>query len=175
MSAEPPVRALFLCTGNSARSILGEYLLRHLAGHRFTAASAGSHPTGTVHPLAREVLREDYGIDAGDAASQGISELEGETFDLVITVCDNAKESCPIFPGAKALVHWGLPDPAAATGSGAERRKAFAEAAEALHRALKALVSLPVESMEPHRLQDRLQRLAPPRTASAKTPSQGAP
>lgn len=161
MKAQPLARVLFLCTGNSARSILGEYLLRHLAGQRFTTASAGSHPTGTVHPLAVEVLRESFGIDARGASSKGLGDLPVDGFDLVITVCDHAQESCPIFPGVKAVVHWGLPDPAAVRGSQEEQRQAFLEAALALHRALKSFASLPVESMEPQNLAERLRRLAP--------------
>ena len=103
---------LFLCTGNSARSILGEYLLRAKDPGRFETYSAGSDPKGEVHPLALRLLREVYRIDAGDARSKSWEEFQGVDFDFVITVCDNAKESCPVFPGQPTAIHWSLPDPA---------------------------------------------------------------
>ena len=153
-------RTLFLCTGNSARSILGEALLNHLAGERMSSASAGTNPTGKVHPMALRVLQELYGIDAGGAWSKSIRDLGDEEFDLVITVCDGARETCPIFPAKTATVHWGLPDPAAVNDP-EDQHRAFLSAARAIHRSLKAMLSLPVESMEPAALKRRLQELAP--------------
>lgn len=170
MSPAAKVNVLFLCTGNSARSILGEYLLRHLAGHRFATASAGSDPTGVVNPLAREVLGEGFGIDTRDARSKNVSTLTDESFDLVFTVCDHAREHCPIFPGAATRIHWGMPDPAAQTGPREVRRKAFEDTAAALYQALEALVSLPVESLDPVVLKRRLQALAPSGAAAAVLP-----
>jgi arsenate reductase len=106
VSPPRPYHILFLCTGNSARSILAEHLLARLAPERFAAASAGSFPKGRVHPLALRVLHDDYGIRAGDARSKSWRELEGEPFDFVITVCDDARESCPIWPGPAIMGHW---------------------------------------------------------------------
>ncbi|MFL6291469.1 MAG: arsenate reductase ArsC, partial [Thermoanaerobaculia bacterium] len=96
------MKVLFLCTGNSARSILAEYLLRRF-DPRFETYSAGSHPRGEVHPLALRVLREVYGIDAGDARSKSWEELRDVGFDHVITVCANARQSCPIWPGKAVM------------------------------------------------------------------------
>lgn len=107
-------RVLILCTGNSARSQMAEGLLRHLAGDRFEVFSAGTRPAG-LHPLPVEVLRE-VGIDISDHRSKSVDEFAGQPFDCVITVCDNARESCPVFPGAGRLIHHSFPDPAAYTG-----------------------------------------------------------
>ncbi len=107
-------RVLILCTGNSARSQMAEGLLRHLAGDRFEVFSAGTRPAG-LHPLSVEVLRE-VGIDISDHRSKSVDEFAGQPFDCVITVCDNARESCPVFPGAGRLIHHSFPDPAAYTG-----------------------------------------------------------
>ena len=107
-------RVLILCTGNSARSQMAEGLLRHLAGDRFEVFSAGTRPAG-LHPLSVEVLRE-VGIDISDHRSKSVDEFAGQPFDCVITVCENARESCPVFPGAGRLIHHSFPDPAAYTG-----------------------------------------------------------
>jgi arsenate reductase (thioredoxin) len=130
-------KVLFLCTGNSARSILAEYLLRRL-DPRFETYSAGSHPKGEVHPLALQVLREAYRIDAGDARSKPWEELRDVNFDCVITVCDNARQSCPIWPGRAAMCHWDLEDPAAVEGTEAEKLRAFEETARLLQDRLEA-------------------------------------
>src|SRR5215813_11272999 len=108
-----PYKVLFLCTGSSARSILGEYLLRSIGGTRFEVYSAGSFPTGRVNPLALEVLRNIYNIDARDAKSKSMETFTKTNFDFVITVCDNARESCPVWPGQPIIAHWSSPDPAA--------------------------------------------------------------
>ncbi len=146
--ADGPLKVLFLCTGNSARSILAEYLLRRLDPERFTAYSAGSQPRGHIHPLALAVLAERYGIDASAARSKSWQELAGVPFDLVVTVCDDARESCPLWPRAAAVVHWGMPDPAAVAGTDAERRAAFAETARVLEERLSRLAALPLEEMD---------------------------
>ncbi len=140
-----PWQVLVLCTGNSARSILGEYLLAQRAPERFATASAGSHPRGTVHPDAIRVLSERYGIDASGASSKSILSLIDRPFDLVLTVCDHAKESCPVFPGAApnaptAMIHWGLPDPAAVDDP-TERLAAFEAVARTLDARFERLVS----------------------------------
>lgn len=114
---------LFLCTGNSCRSQIAEGVLRHLAGDRFEVASAGTHPVG-LNPGAVEIMRE-IGIDISKQRSKSLVEFEGSRFDHVITVCDRAKESCPIFPSASAVLHWSFDDPASAQGSPEEQRAVF--------------------------------------------------
>lgn len=123
MTAESPVRVLFVCTGNSARSILAEALLRHVGGSAFEASSAGTHPSG-VHPLADRVL-EQSGIDRSGLRSKSIAEMEDRSFDFVITLCDDARAVCPVFPGADQSLHWGYTDPASVEGTEAERLEAF--------------------------------------------------
>jgi protein-tyrosine-phosphatase len=125
----PPYKVLILCTGNSARSVIGEYLLRVKGKGRFEVHSAGAKPTGKVNPLALWVLREHYGIDAGDARSKSWDEFKQVKFDFVITVCDNAKESCPIWPGAPVIAHWGSPDPAGVEGTDDQKKQAFVQVA----------------------------------------------
>lgn len=116
-------RILFLCTGNSARSQMGEGFLRHLAGERFEPASAGIHPVG-LHPLAVEVMKE-VGIDISKHRSKSIDEFVALDIDHVITVCDPAKEACPMFPGETSVLHWSFDDPAAAQGDQEERLAVF--------------------------------------------------
>jgi arsenate reductase (thioredoxin) len=116
-------RVLFLCTGNSARSQMAEGYLRHLAGDRFEVASAGTQPT-VVNPLAVTAMSE-VGIDISAHASKSTDSLLGQHFAFLITVCDQASERCPIFPGAVRRLHWSLEDPAAAAGSEAERVAVF--------------------------------------------------
>src|SRR5262249_45831954 len=106
-------RALFLCTGNSARRGFAEFFLRRAGGERFEAHSAGANPSGVVNPYTLKVLRERFGIDAGDARSKSWHEFEQMKFDFVITVCDKARESCPVWPGQPVIAHWGVEDPAA--------------------------------------------------------------
>jgi arsenate reductase (thioredoxin) len=132
-------KILFLCTGNSARSIFAEYLTRKMCGARFAAYSAGSRPAGRVHPLTLAVLKRDYGIDASGARSKSWEEFKDERFDRVVTVCDGAKQSCPIFPGRPASEHWSTPDPAEAEGSDEEKLRRFAEVARMLHERIAAL------------------------------------
>jgi arsenate reductase len=151
-----PFRVLVVCTGNAARSILGEALLRHLGGERFAAASAGSRPAGFVHPLALEVLAE-AGVDSGGAASKGVDDVlaRDPRVDLVVTVCDSAAQSCPVVPGART-VHWGLDDPTAAAGDEAARRSAFRATRDALARRLARLVALSDDELRRADLVDRL-------------------
>ena len=118
-----PIRVLFVCTGNSARSIMAEALLRLHGGDRFEVSSAGTEPRG-VNPLTLRVL-EDAGIDAGDARSKSVNEYLDETFDYVVTVCDEARQVCPVFPGVHESLHWGYEDPAEATGTEEERLIVF--------------------------------------------------
>lgn len=118
-----PIRVLFVCTGNSARSILAEALLRHRGGADFEVASAGTEPKG-VNPYTLRVLA-DIGVDAGQARSKSVSEFLDAEFDYVVTVCDHARQVCPVFPGGHESLHWGLDDPAAVEGSDGEKLAAF--------------------------------------------------
>jgi arsenate reductase len=131
-SAGRPIRVLFVCTGNSARSIMAEALLRRHGEGRFEVFSAGTQPRG-VNPLTLRVLSE-AGIDASDTRSKSVQEFLGQSFDYVITVCDQAREACPVFPGAEESLHWGYDDPAEATGTEEERlavfRRVFTELGE---------------------------------------------
>lgn len=118
-----PTRVLFVCTGNSARSIMAETLLRHHGGPDFEVYSAGTEPKG-VNPLTVHTL-EAAGLDVSEARSKSVDEFLGQSFDYVITVCDQARQACPIFPGSHRTLHWGYEDPAAAQGSDEERLKVF--------------------------------------------------
>ena len=142
-----PYRVLFLCTGNSARSVFAEYFLRRLGQGRFEVHSAGAHPSGAVNPLTLKVLRERFRIDASEARSKSWEEFKGTKFDFVITVCDNARESCPVWPGQPIVAHWGVDDPAAFEGSEAAKERLFYEIAMRLHRRVQLLVSLPIEKL----------------------------
>jgi len=145
---EEPYKFLFLCTGNSARSIFGEYLLRRLGGPRFQVFSAGAFPTGRVNPIAIQVLKDVYNIDASDARSKSWEEFKDVEFDFVVTVCDNARETCPIWPGQPVVAHWSSPDPAAVEGSDEEKYRAFKEVAFQLNRRLQFFTSLPIETLD---------------------------
>jgi arsenate reductase len=118
-----PIRVLFVCTGNSARSIMAEALLRHHGGEEFEVHSAGTEPRG-VNPLTLKVL-EDAGIDASSARSKSVNEYLGQEFDYVVTVCDEARQVCPVFPGVHESLHWGYEDPAEATGAEEEKLAVF--------------------------------------------------
>jgi len=138
-------RVLFVCTGNSARSVLAEATLRAWGGARFEAFSAGSQPTGRIHPYALDTLAE-AGIPTAGLRSKSWDEFSGDKakpVDLVVTVCDSAaSEPCPVFFGDFVRTHWGLPDPAAVEGSDAEKRAAFAEAHATIKARLMAFLSL---------------------------------
>ena len=118
--ASPPVRILVLCTGNSCRSILAEALFRELGGDRVAVQSAGSVPAGFVNPITERVL-DDAGIDHSWARSKSMTQFLDQEFDRVLTVCDDAAEACPVFPGPALRTHWSIPDPARAEGSVDER------------------------------------------------------
>jgi arsenate reductase (thioredoxin) len=121
--SEAPIRVLVVCTGNSARSILAEALLRHHGGSNFEVHSAGTEPKG-INPLTERVL-DEAGLDHSWARSKSVDEYLGQTFDYVITVCDEARQACPVFPGVHETLHWGYEDPAAVVGTEDERLKAF--------------------------------------------------
>lgn len=142
---------LFICTGNSARSIIAEGLLNQLGSSRFKAFSAGSYPKGAVHPLALETLRtlriDDRGYSSkswGKFAQDGAAPM-----DFVITVCDQAAgELCPVWPGQPITAHWGLPDPAAVEGTEEEKKRAFMDTAVTLKRRIEFMLSLPMDKLE---------------------------
>jgi arsenate reductase (thioredoxin) len=144
---------LFLCTGNSARSIFAEYLLKKIAPMRFETYSAGSNPKPEPHTLALQILREDFKIDASDAYSKSWDEFEDVPFDFVITLCDNARETCPVWPGRPIVAHWSSPDPAAAEGSEPDKRRVFWQVAQQIRRRLELLASLPFEKLDVLRLE----------------------
>lgn len=152
-----PLNVLVLCTGNSARSILGEAILNHDGQGRFHAYSAGSNPTGTVNPWALHTL-ELLGYPTDSYRSKSWTEFaQGPHFDLIFTVCDSAAaESCPVWPGAPVTAHWGIPDPAAVEGSDAEKAAAFLDTYRMLRRRVDLLLALPLESLKGMALRDRL-------------------
>lgn len=151
--------ALFLCTGNSARSILAEAILEKEGEGHFKAYSAGSNPTGKVHPYALDLLKT-LGHPADHLRSKNWDEFSGTgapQLDFVFTVCDNAAgETCPVWPGQPMTAHWGIPDPAAANGSEAEKRAAFTEAYRMMFNRISLFLALPLESIDKMGLQKRL-------------------
>jgi arsenate reductase (thioredoxin) len=148
MSLDKPFKTLILCTGNSARSIIGEYLMRAKGRGRFETHSAGARPAGKVNPLALRVLAERYGIDASDARSKSWDEFKDVKFDFVITVCDSAKESCPVWPGQPVVAHWGSPDPAAAEGTEEQKQWAFVQVASQIARRIDLMLALPDRELQ---------------------------
>lgn len=159
-----PFNVLFLCTGNSARSIMAEALMNHLTigGGRFRAFSAGSHPKGDVNPLALELLQQQRLPIAG-LRSKSWDEFAGNaapSMDFVFTVCDDAAaEQCPVWAGQPITAHWGVPDPAAAVGSDAEKRRAFLDAFLILKRRIELLASLPMDKLRGLELQRELEEI----------------
>ena len=143
-----PFKVLFLCSGNSARSIFAEHLIRRTAPGRFESYSAGVNPVGHVNPLVLRVLHEHYKIDASDARSKSWTELGGVLFDFVITVCDQARETCPVWLGQPIMVHWSCTDPSAFTGSEEEKLQKIWQVAQQIQRRLDLFCSLPLEKME---------------------------
>ena len=136
---ERPIRVLFLCTGNSCRSQMAEALARQLSGGKVEAFSAGTDPKG-VHPLTIRALA-DVGIDASGQASKNLRTLLKEKFDYVITVCDRAKESCPVWPGVKERIQWSFEDPAQVEGSDAEKMRAFTDVRNAIESRIRLLLN----------------------------------
>jgi arsenate reductase len=154
-----PFNVLFLCTGNSARSIMAEVALNRAGQGKFRAFSAGSQPKGQVHPYALDLLRK-LNFDVSGLRSKSWNEFSGPDapkLDFVFTVCDNAAaETCPYWPGQPMTAHWGVPDPAAATGSEAEIGLAFADAFRMLSNRINIFVSLPIRSLDQLSLQRQL-------------------
>ena len=156
---EKACNVLFLCTGNSARSILAEVMLNHFGHGRFKAYSAGSRPGGSVNPLSLETL-EGLGLPTAGVRSKSWDEFAAPgapVFDFIITVCDNAaNEVCPVWPGKPTTAHWGVADPAAVEGSDQHKRAAFRDAAVVLRRRIDLLLSLPLEKLDALSLRTKL-------------------
>ena len=157
--SDRPYNVLFLCTGNSARSIIAEVLLNQWGRGRFRGFSAGSHPKGAVHPIALELLKH-LNLPTAGLRSKEWNEFASpaaDPLDFVFTVCDNAaKEVCPYWPGQPMTAHWGVPDPAAVAGSETEKWVAFREAFRLLDNRIKIFTSLPLASLDRIKLQERL-------------------
>jgi len=160
--AKRPYEVLFLCTGNSARSIFAESLLAHIAPDRFRAHSAGSHPMGAVHPIALRVLHE-LGYETAALRSKSWDEFAAPgtpALDFVFTVCDNAAgETCPFWPGQPVTAHWGVEDPAAVVGTKEARLNAFQLAFAALESRIRFFASLPIESLDRMSLQREVEAI----------------
>lgn len=160
MSPDTHYNALFICTGNSARSILAEGILNALGQGRFHAYSAGSQPKGEVHPLALATL-ERLRMPATGYRSKSWDEFAAPgapVFDFIFTVCDNAAgEACPFWPGKPVTAHWGVPDPAAVEGTESQRLKAFRDAALTLRKRIDLLLALPIHQLDALSLQRALQ------------------
>jgi protein-tyrosine-phosphatase len=160
--AEKTYNVLFLCTGNSARSIIAEAILNRLGQGRFRTYSAGSHPKGQVHPYAADLLK-NMGFDTDGLRSKSWDEFAAPgapPLDFVFTVCDDAaSEECPHWPGQPMTAHWGMPDPAAARGNEAERRLAFADTLRMLSNRISIFVSLPIRSLDMMSLQTRIDQI----------------
>jgi arsenate reductase len=173
---DPIYNVLFLCTGNSARSILAESILRKDGNGRFRAFSAGSTPKGAVHPLALRTLEN---MDYPTAGMRSKSWLEfaapdAPVMDFVFTVCDNAAgESCPLWPGQPMTAHWGIEDPAAAEGTELERQAAFVTAFRYLRNRIDAFVSLPLPSIDKLSLGTKLREIGRTDGATRPTPKAG--
>jgi protein-tyrosine-phosphatase len=159
---EKPYNVLFLCTGNSARSIIAEAILNRVGAGRFKAYSAGSHPKGAVNPHALNLLKR-LGYDLTPFRSKPWDEFVGDDvpkLDFVITVCDNAAgEACPVWPGQPLSAHWGLPDPAAVKGSEVEQALAFAETYRMLGNRITAFANLKLSGLDRLSLQNRMNEI----------------
>jgi arsenate reductase len=160
-----PFNVLFLCTGNSARSIIAEAILNREGRGKFRGFSAGSHPKGSVHPYALDLLRK-LSYDVSSLRSKNWAEFsrqEAPNLDFVFTLCDDAAaEVCPVWPGQPMTAHWGLPDPAAATGNEAEIRLAFADTYRMLNNRISIFTSLPLRSLDTLSLQRQLDAIGNP-------------
>ena len=152
MSTNKPFKVIFLCTGNSCRSIFGEYILRRLGQGRFESCSAGAKPSGTVNPLTIKVLQDVHKIDCQDARSKSWDEFKEIQFDFIITVCDQARESCPVWPGHPVTAHWSSPDPATFRGTPEERYKFFKDVSMQIRRRIELFCSLRFEKFNHARL-----------------------
>ena len=162
MTADHIYNVLFLCTGNSARSVLAEAILNKIGAGKFKAYSAGSHPKGQVHPQTLQLLR-GMSFDTSGFRSKSWSEFArpgAPELDFVFTVCDDAAgETCPLWPGKPMTAHWGIPDPAAATGTPTEIALAFNDAYRMLHRRIEVFAALPIRALDALTLQAKLSEI----------------
>ena len=167
---ERPFNVLFLCTGNSARSIMAEAILNREGRGNFRAFSAGSQPKGRPHPYTLDLLRK-LNFDVSGLRSKSWNEFSGPgamPLDFILTVCDNAAgESCPFWPGQPMTVHWGVPDPAAATGNEAQVRQAFADPFRMLSHRISIFVNLPLRSLDKLTLQRQLDSIGKSKDSAA--------
>ena len=158
----PHYNVLFLCTGNSARSIMAEAIMNRKGGQTFTAYSAGSHPAGVVRPEAIRML-EKAGMSTADSRSKSWDEFsrpDSPHLHFVFTVCDNAaKEVCPIWPGQPMTAHWGIPDPAAVQGSPEEIERAYSHAMQALDRRISLFLCLPLATLDTFAIQQQIDEI----------------
>ena len=165
---------LFLCTGNSARSVIAEAILNRIGAGKFRAYSAGSQPRGQVNPDTIRLLQK-LGYETAAFRSKSWSELArpgAPALDFVFTVCDDAAgETCPVWPGQPMTAHWGIPDPAAATGTDAEIAVAFSDAYRMLQRRIEAFAALPIRALDSLTLQGRLRDIGRMQGATAKAPA----
>lgn len=171
-AADRVYNVLFLCTGNSARSVLGEALLNHVGNGRFKAYSAGSTPKGQIHPMTLKILQE-AGISTEGLRSKPWDEFAGPVapkMDFVFTVCDNAAgETCPIWPGQPMTAHWGIEDPAAVAGPEFKQRQAFEDALRFMRNRIAAFINLPLESIDRMALSSKLRGIGAMDGSTSKT------
>jgi arsenate reductase (thioredoxin) len=158
-----PLRVRFLCTGNSARSQIAEKLLNRKGRGQFVAESAGSHPAVRVNPLAIDAL-ERHGYHWTGGRPRSVDGLLDGDWDFVLTVCDRAKEACPVFPGQPVIAHWGMPDPAAVEGTEDEKRRAFDDGLLMLSRRIDPLLALPIDKLSRLALEHRVRAIGLPGT-----------
>jgi arsenate reductase len=173
-NSHQPLNVLFLCTGNSARSIMAECILNREGMGKFRGYSAGSHPTGEVNPLALKLLRKSN-YDVSELRSKSWDEFakpDAPKLDFVFTVCDNAaNEVCPIWPGQPMTAHWGLPDPVKAQGTDAERQLAFADTMRMLTQRISIFANLPLQSLSKLALQKQLDAIGKTGAHASKEPA----
>ena len=169
MTPERIYNVLFLCTGNSARSILAESLLNHLGRGRFQGFSAGSFPKGAVHPIALDLLKE-LGLPTEGLRSKSWEEFAepgAPALDFIFTVCDNAAgEACPVWPGKPVTAHWGIADPAAVEGTEAQKVAAFRKALRELEARIQLFIQLPIASLDELELKEKLRQIGHTRVES---------
>jgi protein-tyrosine-phosphatase len=158
IESDTPLRVLFLCTQNSARSQIAEAILNGRRDPRVVAGSAGTRPADQVNPYALEYLR-GRGYDTSSARPKTIDDVASDRWDLVITVCDSAREECPILPGRPSTAHWGVPDPAAMEGDDDSKRRAFVKTARVLGRRIDLMLSLPLEKLQTLALQEKVREI----------------
>lgn len=148
MSHIEPFKVLFLCTGNSARSIFGEFLMRKIGRGAFETWSAGAHPRGEVSPYTLRVLQKDYKLDTTAARSKSVAEFLDVPFDYVITVCDRARENCPTWSDKTVIAHWSSPDPAAFRGNEEETLAYYQKVAAQIQQRIQLMCCLPLASLD---------------------------